>query len=69
MSTTDLNSMGKKMVQIGIKIIIRSTPCDLKVIEVSEKKTFRIKFVLSRFKISFFKKNINRKLCLLEEAL
>lgn len=55
MSTTDLNSMGKKMVQIGIKIIIRSTPCDLKVIEVSEKKTFRIKFVLSRFKISFFK--------------
>lgn len=31
----------------------KSTPCDLKVIEVSEKETSRIKFVLTHFKTSF----------------
>lgn len=54
LSTIDLNSKGKKMVKIGIKIIRQSTPCDLEVSEVSEKSTFRIKFVLTHFKMSFF---------------
>lgn len=59
MSITDLNSKGKKILQIGTKIVRRSTPCDLKVSEVSDKKTFRIKFVLTHFKMSFFFLNIN----------
>lgn len=59
LSTTDLNSKGKKTAQIGIKIVRRSTLCDLKVSEVSDKKTFRIKFVLTHFKMSFFFFNIN----------
>lgn len=54
LSTIDLNSKGKKMVEIGIKIIRQSTPCDWEVSEVREIKTFRIKFVLTHFKMSFF---------------
>lgn len=53
LSTTDLNSKGKKMVQVRIKILRQSTSCDLKISEVSEKKTFRIKFVLTHLKMCF----------------
>lgn len=71
LSFTDVNSKGRKLVEVGIKRVRQSKPCDLETREVREGKILRIKFVLTHFKMTaFFKIQIpHRKLCLLEETL
>lgn len=49
---TDVNSKGRKMVEMWIKRVRQSKPCDLEIREV--RKILRIKFVLTHLKMTAF---------------
>lgn len=51
---TDVNSKGRKLVEMGIKRIRQSKSCDLEIREVRERKILGIKFVLTHFKMTAF---------------
>jgi len=59
LSITNVNSKGRKLVEMGIKMIRQSKPCELEIREVRERKILRIKFVLTHFKMIAFFKNTN----------
>lgn len=49
---TDVNSKGRKLVEMWIKRVRQSKPCDLEIREV--RKILRIKFVLTHLKMTAF---------------